>query len=213
MYLIIMFYHVSNVAGTDTTDDQRPSLSIQKRSTTAKKRSADDLPDDTPSLQSDVEPTMTVEDSDPKLPVPDAHLCTVQNARALVFCSECTKPRVIYSKYKLTVKEKDDLDKSLNEYVYSCGGPLMSPFSPLFGNCMCRAPLACSSPIETPYYGCELGRKDLCCYCAVEGCCVDQELKKQYKTVLPICDSCKTSNVTVFMRPYGKSAVKGKKNF
>ena len=34
-------------------------------------------------------------------------------------------------------------------------------------------------------------RKDFCAYCAKKECSPDKELKRLFKTVLPICEKCK----------------------
>lgn len=44
-----------------------------------------------------------------------------QNVRSLVNCYECSKPRCIYSKRKLTTRELRGVSKILEKYDYSCG--------------------------------------------------------------------------------------------
>ena len=42
-----------------------------------------------------------------------------------------------------------------------------------------------------PYYGnSDLGRRDVCSHCGNINAEVNSELKKVYKTVLPICNDC-----------------------
>ena len=48
-----------------------------------------------------------------------------------------------------------------------------------------------------------LGRKDLCSHCANPDGRVNDEQKKKFKTVLPICDECMNNEKTPFtQRPY-----------
>ena len=50
-----------------------------------------------------------------------------------------------------------------------------------------------------------LGHIDLCTFCGVEKSETDQELKKKYKTVLPLCINCRNEgNIPFVQRPYGK---------
>ena len=52
-------------------------------------------------------------------------------------------------------------------------------------------------------------RKDLCCHCGTTGISPDTELKKQYKTVHPICDRCKgKGRKTVTRGPLNTTAAK-----
>lgn len=44
-----------------------------------------------------------------------------QNVRMTVDCTDCTKPRCIYSKLKLTQREMRGLKLLLNSHDYSCG--------------------------------------------------------------------------------------------
>jgi hypothetical protein len=40
------------------------------------------------------------------------------------------------------------------------------------------------------YYASGIGKPDLCCYCAAEGIQQDNDLKKKYWVVLPLCQAC-----------------------
>ena len=46
------------------------------------------------------------------------------------------------------------------------------------------------SPIEWAYYASGIGKPDVCCYCAAEGIQQDNDLKKKYWVVLPLCQAC-----------------------
>ena len=132
-------------------------------------------------------------------------MTSTQNARFLVTCVECRKPRVMYSLHKLTERQKVFLVTSMSNYVYTCGAPVLPPSNTLHSKVMVRAFLTCSMPVEVPYYGLELGRKDIRAHCMAEEAEIDQELKKKYKTVLPICIACKEEGKTpVLQRTFGK---------
>lgn len=52
---------------------------------------------------------------------------------------------------------------------------------------------------------CGIGRGDLCTYCATDDSQSNLDLKKKYKTVLPLCGSCQVVGKThIVYRPYRK---------
>lgn len=58
-----------------------------------------------------------------------------------------------------------------------------------------RIALTCGNAVETQYYsaisaGAQIGRPDICCFCANEGATRNPELVRKYKTVLPMCEKC-----------------------
>ena len=98
------------------------------------------------------------------------------------------------------------LAKSVSNYDYTCGSHLFSPTETrkLALSMALRPNLQCAMHIEISYYGSDIGRKDLCSHCAMEGGIVDAELKKRFKTVLPICDQCVANKKEAYtQRPYG----------
>ena len=54
----------------------------------------------------------------------------------------------------------------------------------------------CKTPIEWAYYAATkiAVPRDLCCHCSKQGAQQDKELKKLFKTVLPICDECRVES-------------------
>ena len=46
------------------------------------------------------------------------------------------------------------------------------------------------SPIEWAYYASGIEKPDLCCYCAAKGIQQDNDLRKKYWVVLPLCQAC-----------------------
>ena len=92
---------------------------------------------------------------------------SAQNARAVVNCVECEKPRVIYTKTKLDNRHRLFLAKQIRNVEYSCGSYLFpSSENQKVANSMIICPnLQCSMQIEVPYYSSDVGRKDVCSYC------------------------------------------------
>ena len=121
----IYIYFILKVKDTETTEKDCPSLVVAQK----KKKSA-------PAKQAHVPVTSSVE-----VPVTDAEvretsagtssvvapqfapstMTSTQNARFLVTCVECRKPRVLYSLHKLSERQKVSLVVSMSEYDYTCG--------------------------------------------------------------------------------------------
>ena len=53
-----------------------------------------------------------------------------------------------------------------------------------------RMNISCQSPIELLYYTAALGPVDVCAHCGRSGADPKPELKKVYKTALPLCEEC-----------------------
>ena len=121
-----------------------------------------------------------------------------QNVRDVIKCSSCKKPRAIYCKRVLTNREIKEV-KRIKTFDYVCGALITPDVSFLAGEVFTRLQLTCRSPIKWAYYSYPKARKDSCCYCSRSGI-VDQETKKSFKTVLPMCDNCKTNNKKVLAR-------------
>ena len=79
-----------DVYGTDTTEDHRPSLAHQKRSTKSKT-----LP-----FVASVQ-----------------HVC---NVNLMVLCEECDMWRLLYSPFKLSPTERKKLENALDQYTFTC---------------------------------------------------------------------------------------------
>lgn len=129
---------------------------------------------------------------------------STQNARAITTCVECSKPRVVYSCHKLTEGQRTSLAASLSEYDFTCGAPVVQEGHPLNCKVTVRS-LDCNQPLEFAFYGAHLGRKDLCGRCGQEGADPMTDLKKRFKTVLPLCKDCQNAGLeAVTQRPFGK---------
>ena len=132
---------------------------------------------------------------------------SAQTARATVLCTECQKPRLIFSNKKLTLQQELRLAKTLSHYNFTCGSHLLPPDSPQYMLLLStKGNINCAHPIEVAFYGADMGRKDLCCLCASPEGVTDPLLKEHFKTVLPIRDACRSEGKsTVTLRPFGKT--------
>ena len=74
---------------------------------------------------------------------------TAQQARYVVSCTECEKPRLIYSKFKLSERQTVQMITLLSEHDYVCGSPVTIPENNLHGKIFTRLNRDCSSPVET----------------------------------------------------------------
>jgi hypothetical protein len=219
------FLPFHSIFQTDTTEQDRPTLNSKMYSaaTSALKRKStatvSDLSDVdrcesnvptvlTPSTSAASGPTTT--QSDEYCDTGVASLYTAQHAQAVVCCIECRKPRLVYSKQKLGSRQLYSLATQMSEHEYSCGSPASVPGLPLFGKIHMRSNLTCESRIEMPYYSAtSIGRRDICCHCGQDGAVVDTELKKHFRAVLPLCESClNAGEKPTTMRPYGKQLKK-----
>ena len=94
---------------------------------------------------------------------------------------------------------------AMSEFDYTCGAPLLPQDHTMARKLVVRPTLKCSVPVEIPYYGAALGAVDICSFCGGEGADPKTDLKKQFKTVLPICVNCESKgNKAIVARPYGK---------
>ena len=88
----------------------------------------------------------------------------------------------------------------IRKYDYVCGCLITPDVSMLSGSVFTRLEMHCKTPIEWAYCGATkiTAQKDLCCRCSKQGAQQDQELKKLFKTVLPICDGCQAECKKVY---------------
>ena len=129
-----------------------------------------------------------------------------QNVRDVVTCIQCNKQRCIYSEHALSNWENRELKSILHKYSFHCGCMITPDVSFLLGMVFTRLELTCSSPMELPFYANTkiYVQKDIC-YCIRKGVQEDKELKKQFKTILPLCLSCKEKGKNPFKQsPLGR---------
>lgn len=93
----------------------------------------------------------------------------------------------------------------MSEFDYTCGGPIADPSVGLLKTVFVRQKLTCAYPIETPFYGSPFAKLDICTFCTNDNGNIDVNLKRRYKTVLPVCEDCKIQGKNaIIQRPYGK---------
>ncbi|VDI28053.1 Hypothetical predicted protein [Mytilus galloprovincialis] len=113
-----------------------------------------------------------------------------QNVRSTVTCTECDKPRCVYSKLKLTPRDVRALKHTIDKYYYTCGAILPPEGDVLHGKAFERLQMSCTTHIEFAYYGSSVGRLYLCVQCPSPDTTTDPELLKKFKIVLPVCKAC-----------------------
>jgi hypothetical protein len=197
------------VYGTETMESDRPTFIAIKSSALCKAKSGTHASKSVTSM-----PGLLGTQAYDKALLADSGTYTGQNARAVVECIECRKPRVIYST-SWPSRYSSQLALILSEYDYTCGAPVTIPGHVLHGKIFTRLDMTCESYIELAYYSSTntFGKNpSLCCYCAVAETVRDDALLKLYKTVLPVCETCKQAgHKPVCMRPYGKMSNKSNK--
>ena len=100
----------------------------------------------------------------------------------------------------LTAREAQELKNVIRKYDHVCGCLITPDVSILSGSVFTWLEMHCKTPIEWVYYGATkiTAQKDLCCHCNKQGAQQDNELKKLFKTVLPICDGCQAESKKVY---------------
>ena len=106
---------------------------------------------------------------------------TAKNVSKFVKCSECQKPRVLYSEKKLKLDDQSKLQRVLKKHIYICG----TSFSDFTKNpiAFVLENLTCATAIETSYYG--VNFPDVCLYCGSE-----KNLLAKDSTLFPQCRRC-----------------------
>ena len=129
-------------------------------------------------------------------------MLTRQNVREIVKCKSCSKPGCIYSNANLSNREQRELRKIIRTYEYVCGCLIIPDVSFLSGTLFRRLEMHCKSPIEWAYYSASKAntRKDVCCHCSKIGPKVDSDERKLYKSILPVCNQCKSQGKKILKR-------------
>ena len=139
------------------------------------------------------------------LPQGPASIYTNQNTRAYVTCSECRKPRVIYSKKSLGERQQNSLTMALCSYDYTCGAAVLPGSCRFKNDIMVRPSLRCNSPIETQYYSLKHHEADLCVHCACSEAFKPDDSLRKFKKVAPICFKCLENGLEpIQSMPYGR---------
>ena len=130
----------SDVFGSNTTEEHRPSLAKKSSGITQKKGST---------KKNTLPFYGTVQH--------------VRNAALVLQCEECGLWRLIYSKYKLKKNQREQLQRILDDVIYTCGSKLRDLHLPdQFSNVEVKDHL-CGDPIEKSYYSAKFD--PICVYC------------------------------------------------
>ena len=105
----------------------------------------------------------------------------VKNVDLMLQCDECGMWRLLYSKLKLTKKERADLEVAVEDVSFSCGASLQDLELPGRLDNVYTRELSCGEPIEKLYYSAKYS--PICVYCACE---VELVPKDKY----PQCNDC-----------------------
>ena len=95
-----------------------------------------------------------------------------QNARIIIWCHECGKPRLVYSTKALNDRNNDALDRGFEDFIFTCGGPILADDHHLKEMCFVNKGLTCKKAISSTYYslGDKLdGFRMICFNCLEEG--------------------------------------------
>ena len=126
---------------------------------------------------------------------------SASKARNVIICGECLKPRIVYAQYVLTPAQKTCVERAKESADYVCGAPLLpDEHATLY----VRVGLQCASPIETAYYSSNLSLPLICYYCGCFNAERDSELLKSFRSVMPLCQQCKSTKPPVTRLPYPK---------
>lgn len=103
----------------------------------------------------------------------------VSKARIITICTECSFPRLLYTRKKLTTSEMMKVETFLDSNLYTCGAEVPLTFQP--------SRIDCNDPISLHYF--QVGNKLkgfilLCRFCCTENCTINE----QYKYA--ICKQC-----------------------
>lgn len=109
----------------------------------------------------------------------------VKNIGVMLQCEECDLWRLLYSKRKLSVQDKTEIQSFLDDIAYTCGATLQDLNLPEKFSCVYIREHSCSDPVEKLYYS--AGYAPICIYCAEE----DVEDSDEY---YPICSTCLSVN-------------------
>ena len=153
--------------GTSTSEKDRPSLSSSKKAKEAKEK--------------------------PKKPF----RMTAETVCSIVYCSECLKPRCVYSSRKLTNVEQAELQRHKEDYLYSCGGTVIPESSGIVALCCTEFLDGCSEVVSPHYFAARLANTPCCYHCGAFGDLhpITEEKKRSYQTVHHVCTHCHSTGI------------------
>ena len=96
-------------------------------------------------------------------------------------CDECCMWRLLYCRYKLTKKERSDLQTALEDVSFTCGAQLQDLELPGRLNDVYTRIISCEQLIEKLYYSAKYS--PICVYCA-------QDVESIPEDKYPQCTDC-----------------------
>ena len=138
---------------------------------------------------------------------------TKEKVRDAVECVSCGKWRCVYAPTKPPRASTDQFYQAVDTLMYTCGAPILPEGHPVAEIFIVRQDISCSDPVEKQYYSCK--NFDLiCCRCGSTepDALVNEEMKRQYKLVNPVCRACSEKGAKpVVSAPKTVTASAGKK--
>ena len=112
--------------------------------------------------------------------------------RATVRCFRCHRPRCLYSPKPLSSKEQILLDFSIDQRVFTCGSPVVSPTNFLVGRVFWKTCLTCNDAVETSFYSSCFRLENVCHHCGDTGehVSVGMEHSNSFRLILSVCKQC-----------------------
>jgi len=133
--------------------------------------------------------------------------CISQYGRRVLFCTDCGKPRIIYSRKKLTESQQLAIDTYLEVFEFICGRPLFPEGHSLEEVLYQPKQTRCRAPISSQYYRAAnvIAMPGWKWVCAVDGChdASEAAIEDDGYSCLPRCALCKEG---------GKEAPKARSN-
>ena len=108
-----------------------------------------------------------------------------------MLCTECAKPRCLFSAKKLSAEQATQLAVALEELQYVCGGPLLEEDHPLVSVVGARVHITCGTPMSSHYYASKRAFPPVCYACgSKEPCPIAADMLQQHQSVHPVCTAC-----------------------
>ena len=126
-----------------------------------------------------------------------------EKVRLSVLCTECIKPRCIFSESRLANDDLIKLREALEEVDYVCGSPLLQESHPLFAKVVVRAGLTCQDDVSAVYFSCKKF-PNVCYACGSEDPeAVPAAIKATSQAANPVCAACAAAGKAVRSRKRG----------
>ena len=113
------------------------------------------------------------------------------NTNLVIECVECSKPRLIFSKTKLSSRQIKSFKLVVKDFLYTCGATMIefqakdvnSSHQYILDMVFVRGNFTCSKPVECLYYS--AGHPDCCVHCG------ESRWLETIVNAYPMCEPCK----------------------